>query len=514
MGDGLGGGVPEFVAEIRRGRQQLLLITRNEPGIQLRRGKRRMADDPAQEVDVGLEPADRKLIEHAEQPQARLFTVLAPGNQLAEHRIVEGRNLVAFFHATVHPTARTGRGFAIQLQASGGRQEVVGRVFGVQAHFNCMTEQRHLILGHRQRFTARHANLPGHQVEAGDGFGDRVFDLQAGVHLHEEELAAGIQQKFHGTGTDVPDGLGRTHRGFAHGTPQFRAQARGGCFLDDFLMPTLNRAVPFIEVQAVAVLVGEHLDFHMARFEQVFLHQHPRIAERGLRFTLGRGQGFGELADLLDHFHAFAAAARRGLEQHRVADAFAGVAEGLEVLGFAVIARHQRHASGFHQGFGRGFTAHGVDGRGGWAKEDQAGGFDSAGEPGVLGQEAIPRMDRLGATGLGRGNQFVDLQVAVGGFAAAEVDANIRFAAMARVAVSGAVHGHGGQAQGLGGPHDPAGDFAAVGHQQGGENRCAHQRDSLGVVAAFQIGARFCRKARKPSWPSGLTRMRAMAFSV
>ncbi|MNO81996.1 hypothetical protein D3C76_732550 [compost metagenome] len=376
-----------------------------------------------------------------------------------------------------------------------------------------MTHQRHLILSHRQRFTACHANLPGHQVETGDGFGDRVFDLQAGVHLHEEEFAAGIQQKLDGAGTDVADGLRRTHSRFTHGAPQFRAQARCRGFFDDFLVPALNRAVTLVEVQAVAVLVGEHLDFHVTWLEQVFFHQHPRIAERRLRLTLGRGQGFGQLADVLDHFHAFAAAARGGLEQHRVADAFAGGAEGFQVLGFAVITGHQWHASGFHQGFGGGLAAHGVDGRGRWAEENQTGVFNGAGESGVLRQKTIAGVNRLGAAGLGGGDQLVDLQITVGGFAATQVNANVGFAAVPGVTVGGAVHGHGGQAQGLGGTHYPASDFATVGHQQGGEDRCAHQRGSL-VVSACQLGGRFCRKARRPSWPSGLTRMRAMAFSV
>ncbi|MCY1173527.1 hypothetical protein D9M73_136890 [compost metagenome] len=368
-------------------------------------------------------------------------------------------------------------------------------------------------MSHRQRFAACHANLPSHQVEARDGFGDRVFDLQAGVHLHEEELAARIQQKLHGAGTDVADGLRRAYGGFTHGAPQLRTQAWRRGFFDDFLMTTLNRAVAFVEVQAVAVLVGEDLDFHVTWLEQVFLHQHPRIAERRLRLTLGRGQGFGQLADVLDHFHALAAAAGRGLEQHGIADAFAGGAEGLEVLGFTVVARHQRHAGGFHQGLGRGFAAHGVDGRGRWTEEDQAGGFDGAGEPGVLGQKAVAGVYRLCTAGLGGGDQFVDLQVTVGGLAATEVDADIGFTAVPGIAVGGTVHGHGGQAQGLGGAHHPAGDFATVGNQQGGQRRTGHGRGSLFDDSACQAGLRFSRKARKPSCPSGLTRIRAMAFS-
>ena len=132
---------------------------------------------------------------------------------------------------------------------------------------------------------------------------------------------------------------------------------------------------------------------------------------------------------------------------------------------FAVIARHQRHTGRFHQGFGGGLAAHGINGRGGRPEKNQPGGFNRTGKARVLGQEAIPRMYRLRAAGLGGGNDLVDFQVAVGGLAATQIHADISFATMPRIAVSAAVHGDCGEAQRLGGAHDPAGDFTAVGDQ-------------------------------------------------
>ncbi|MCY1213453.1 hypothetical protein D9M72_252340 [compost metagenome] len=367
-----------------------------------------------------------------------------------------------------------------------------------------MADQRHLLLGDRQRFATGNANLPGHQVEAGDGFGDRVLHLQAGVHFHEEEVATLIQQEFHGAGTDVADGLGGAHGGFTHGAAQFRRQAGGGRFFDDFLVAALDGAVALVEVQAVAVAVGEHLDFHVARLEDVLLHQHARVAEGGLGFALGGGQGLGQFAFALYHLHALAATTCGGFQQHRVADALGGGAEGFQVLGFAVVAGHQRYAGGFHQGLGGGLAAHGVDGGGRRAEEDQAGIGNGAGEAGVLREEAIAGVDGLGAAGLGGGDQLVHQQVAFCRLGAAEVHGDIGFAHMAGVAVDGAMHGHSTDTEGLGGAHDAAGDFTAVGDQQGGDH----------CYCSCQDGLRFSRKARRPSWPSGLTRMRAMALSV
>ncbi|MNZ64242.1 hypothetical protein D3C78_824090 [compost metagenome] len=340
-----------------------------------------------------------------------------------------------------------------------------------------------------------------------------MFDLQARVHLHEEEFATGIEQELHGAGADIADRLGRLDRRFAHGLALGAAQARGRGFFDDFLVAALDRAVALVEVQAVAVLVGEHLDLHVARLEHVLFHQHARIAERRLRFTLGRGQGFAELAFVFDYLHALATAPGGGLEQHRVADLLGGGAEGFQVLGLAVVAGHQWHAGLFHQGLGRRLAAHGIDGAGRWAEEDQPGLFDGAGEAGVFGQKAVAGVDRLGAAGFCRGQQLVDVQVAFSRLGTAEVDADISLAAVPRFTVDGAVHGDSGQAQGLGGAHHPAGDLAAVGNQQGGQRGAAHGRGSLFDGSLCQAGLRFSRKARKPSWPSGLTRMRAMAFS-
>ncbi len=106
------------------------------------------------------------------------------------------------------------------------------------------------------------------------------------------------------------------------------------------------------------MLVGEHLDFHVARLGQVLLHQHARVAEAGLRFTLGGFQRLGQFGLALDHLHAFASATGGGLEQHRVADALRFALEGGVVLRFAVVAGHQRHAGGFHQRLGGGLAAH------------------------------------------------------------------------------------------------------------------------------------------------------------
>ena len=71
-----------------------------------------------------------------------------------------------------------------------------------------MARQRHVVLREPERLTGGHAHLPLDEVEACDEFGDGVLDLQARVHLHEEELVGrvGADDELDRPRTDVVDG--------------------------------------------------------------------------------------------------------------------------------------------------------------------------------------------------------------------------------------------------------------------------------------------------------------------
>lgn len=104
----------------------------------------------------------------------------------------------------------------------------MGRVFGVQAHFDGVAVQLHLVLAQGQRAAFGNGQLPGHQVLAGDEFGDRMLDLQAGIHFEEVEVAVFVDQEFHGAGTFVVAGQGGFDGGVAHGGTQFGGDEGGG----------------------------------------------------------------------------------------------------------------------------------------------------------------------------------------------------------------------------------------------------------------------------------------------
>ena len=161
-----------------------------------------------------------------------------------------------------------------------GRELV--RVLGVDAALDGVALQLHVALLDRQLFAARDADLLLHDVDAGDHLGDRVLDLHARVHLDEVELAV-LVQELEGAGAFVADLAARLGAALADAQPRARIDVRRGRFLDDFLVPALHRAVAVAEIDRVAVLVGEHLDFDVARLLQKFLEIDRRVAERRLR---------------------------------------------------------------------------------------------------------------------------------------------------------------------------------------------------------------------------------------
>jgi hypothetical protein len=83
-----------------------------------------------------------------------------------------------------------------------------------------VTREGDVALGEGQRGSACDIELQGHQVEAGHLLGDRVLDLQPGVHLQEEELAV-LDKELAGAGADVADLAGELHGRGCHGGAQF-----------------------------------------------------------------------------------------------------------------------------------------------------------------------------------------------------------------------------------------------------------------------------------------------------
>ena len=403
--------------------------------------------------------------------------VLAPDDELGDHRVVMRRDRIALADAAVDAhrcRLPVGIGADRELdcsrrtqmhQRAGRGQKSAVRVLGIDPHFNCMATRGERVLQAGQPLAAGHAQLPLDQIQASDHFGDRMLDLQAGVHLHEVEGAAGIHDEFDRAGADIADRARRRHRCLAHGAALDLAQPGGRGFFDHFLMASLHRAVALEEIDGVAVRVGKDLDFNVAGAGGVFLDQYRIVAETGSGFAPARGEHRCEFTGFAHDAHALSAAAGTGLDQHRKADAIGfALKQGIVLIGI-VIARNQRHAGLRHQPLRFGFEAHGGDGRGRRADEDQPVVLTGLGKGGVFRQKTIARMNRLRAASQGRLDDRVTAQIGLACRRRTDPDRFVAGARMAGVGIGIRVDRDRANAEPAGSGGNAAGDFATIGDQ-------------------------------------------------
>src|SRR4029077_18744917 len=120
------------------------------------------------------------------------------------------------------------------------------------------------------------------EVDAGDELRDRVLDLEAGVHLEEEDLAPVREQELAGPGAPVAHGRRELEGIAGQATPDRGRDRRRRRLLEHLLMATLGRAVALAEVDAVALPIEEHLDLDVARTLDEALEDQARVAEGAL----------------------------------------------------------------------------------------------------------------------------------------------------------------------------------------------------------------------------------------
>jgi hypothetical protein len=97
-----------------------------------------------------------------------------------------------------------------------------------------------------------------------------MLDLQPCVHFDEPECvgaqsACAIGDEFDRTRAAVAHCLRGSYRRSADVLAQCCRHVRRGRFLDHLLMAPLQRAIPFAEVDHLAMAIGKNLNFDMAR---------------------------------------------------------------------------------------------------------------------------------------------------------------------------------------------------------------------------------------------------------
>jgi hypothetical protein len=401
--------------------------------------------------------------------------VRCAGDQLGDHGVVERRDCRAFLDAGVDAHALE-FGHLEGDDGAGRGQKALGRVLGVEPRLDGMAGHGDLRLRQGQRLARGHAQLPLDQIEAGDRLGHGMLDLQARVHLDEvprglRREAAPLNQKFHRSGALVAHGLGAGDGGCGDLRPQLRRHVGRRRLLDHLLVAPLQRAVALEEVHDVATGVAEHLHLDVARPLDHLLQEDARVAECRLRLALGALQEAGEVWLACDEAHAATATAGHRLDHHGVAYTLGLPGERLRPLLVTGITRHDRNSRLGGNRLGLGLAAHAAHGLRRGADELQAGLAHGLREVGVLGEEAVARMDRLGLGLERRGDDLVAAQVALGRGARSDLHHLVGGPREGRAAVGIGDDGNRAHTEPVRGADDADGDLAAVGDQDLLEHR-------------------------------------------
>jgi hypothetical protein len=283
-------------------------------------------------------------------------------------------------------------------------------------------------------------------------------------------LRCASTRKLQRAGVGVASGAHRGDGCFAHPRPQIGVEQRRGRLLDDLLMAALHRALALKKMDGVAVVVAKDLELDVVGMLDQLLQVDAVVAKRVDRLAPRRLQRVGQLAGLGHDAHPLAAAARRRLDEHRIADRFSRCAQvGVGLAG--LVAGDDGHARRLHRRTRRRLRphhAHRVPAR---ADEGQPGRSHGVGEIGVLGEKAVAGVDGVAAA---RQRNFQDTVAAQVGVARGWWADEGRFIGQRHVQGAGVgvgVDGDGGDPHLLAGADNANGDLPAIGDQDFAKHR-------------------------------------------
>ncbi len=230
-------------------------------GEEVRQRRRR-----AQQAQVDLDAVDAGLPQRLAEPGDGAGAVVGGGDDLGEQRVVRGGDVGAGLDPAVDAHALAGGQHHLRELAGAGA-EARRRVLRVDAGLDGAAAHRHAaepgpaavattdseVLVEHRGVASCQAQHPRDEVDAGDGLGDRVLDLQAGVDLQERGLLPrGVVDELHGARRAVAHRRGEAAGAGVQLLADGVGQRRRGGLLDHLLVAPLQGAV--------AVAQGERRD--------------------------------------------------------------------------------------------------------------------------------------------------------------------------------------------------------------------------------------------------------------
>src|SRR2546426_2546940 len=263
-------------------------------------------------------------------------------------------------------------------------------------------------------------------------------------------------------------------------------------------MPPVRRAVTQQVADDIPVVVRHDLDLDVPRALDQTLEEQTLVADRGGQKPPRARARVAQRALVPPRLHPDPAAPGDGLDHQRVAGGTRRRDERVVALVLAAVAGQHRNARALCDLLRHRLVAERCKDLRRRADEPHSRRINGARELRTLGEEAVSGMNQVRAR-LTRGRDDpIDREIRLARGGGTDADGHVGLPHERERGVGVRVHGDRAHAQAFRGPDDAPRDLAAVRDE---ERR--HQR-----------GSRFSRNARIASWPSALTRARAMRSTV
>ena len=205
-------------------------------------------------------------------------------------------------------------GNAQHVHRAGRGQEVAARVLAVDAELDRVARGDRV--GVVEHAALGEAELLAHEVDAGDLLGDRVLDLQPGVHLEERDGAVLADEELARAGADVAD-LARGSPSTTRRAAAFCSSVRNGAGASSTSF-WWRRCSEQSRVETTTTLPcwsARHWVSTWRGLVEVLLDEALAAAERRDRLAGGRVEELGHLLARAGDLEAAAAAAEGGLDR-------------------------------------------------------------------------------------------------------------------------------------------------------------------------------------------------------
>ena len=284
--------------------------------------------------------------------------------------------------------------------------------------------------------------------------------------LSPPRAVADIHQKLEGPETAVLGRTAQAERRVDDRLADLWLEVRGWRRFDHLLVPALGAALALAEVDQATGLVAEELNLDVAGSREELLDVETAVAESAFGFGLAAFVGLVDVAGRGDDASPAPAAAAERLDDHCSAIAEGGEEVACFLQGSRVIRAPQHgHVRGARGRTRLPLVAEQLQDLRPRTDEGDAGLRAGGGEVGVLGQEAVARVDRVAVRVGGPCDHVLDVEVGAHA-ASAECDHLVGDPQVEPVRVVFGIDGDGVNAE----VHRRAGypyrDLAAVGDQE------------------------------------------------